>query len=399
MDIKRLSQLDYIPKTKIVGQSQSSLNFSVFVSEKVNVFLFYFFLISPFVNALTPIEGGSRVSWSNLDYTDVLKIEANNGDSCTGTRVSDTKFLTAAHCVAYFENNKLKLKYSINQQILGLGKVVGIEVHPQYSQVLAQKSQTQEIDVQKILRKKETLFDVAFLILEKRETQRTRPYPEIINKNTKLPGRRKLEILGYGTTSAYWDGTKYSYSGNTSQLNQAESSWDKCPINFFSDQITALEKFNDELNEHLSIKAQRIHTISNGVEFIDTLGEAMVLPGDSGSPAIERDVNNHIVITALSSNINPYLENESGEASLEVIRNGKLLLKANFEKVPDNWGDHKKRDQEFEEVERVLQENGIESTKDNPLEFKRKYKRVTRGNFSDLSHPENQIFIRSIMSK
>ena len=358
---------------------------------------FYTFILifSSAVNAAAPIEGGKAVSLSSLDYEDVKPLRMPGQRTCSGTRVTPTLVLTAAHCVLEVNGAEEKAKLEIGAFLPQLGKVVKIMVHPNYA---AAKKAHHLNTSDKLLRARAILYDVAFIGLEEIESVRTRPYPKIISPETALEPRKKMNLAGYGTTRAVWNGKKFEYQNMYEELQVATNEWDECPLDYFGNEIKALNEFNKSLTEHLKIMAKRVHTIANGTEVVESGGRGLALGGDSGSPALERDDEGSFVVTGITSAT--YIDAKISEAGLEVEVDGKKILAKSLPKLPTDWGLSKKPDTEFHEIMDELKELNLldESGKLKPgVTLKRKYTRVSEGVYSDLSHPDNQSFIKSIM--
>lgn len=340
---------------------------------------------------IPPIDGGKPAPVTSFDYIDVVELVGPTKSLCTGTKVSLTKILTAAHCIERYENSIFTDILKTGDMLLGVGRITGIAIHPKYKAA-------------KIIKKNAyntTLYDIAFISIEERPSQRKIPYPKIISKESKPIKRGKLELAGYGTNQTVWNGKGFEFQETKSGLQIGDNTWSECPIDYFDTNVNELEELNENIISHLNIKASRIHVISEGNELIESDGRAMILKGDSGSPAIERDSNNNFIITGVASNILIY-EEGSGQASLEVEFNGKKISDTNFEKVPDNWGLRGKKDSEFEEIQNTLKANNLLDESGNlkdGVKIKRKYKTVTTGNYADLGHPENQDFIKSVLKE
>jgi hypothetical protein len=336
-----------------------------------------------------PIDGGKSAPMTSMDYIDIVELKGPFS-GCTGTKVSATKILTAAHCIIDLENSQFTDFLKSGDFLFGVGQIISVSVHPKYK--AAKLAQNIELY---------TLYDIAFISIEARPSQRKLPYPKIISKDQRPEKRGKVELAGYGSNQALWNGEKYDHQKTKYDLQIGDNKWSECPVDYFDSQINELSKLKDKIINNLSIQAQRIHTISEGNEVIESDGRAMVLSGDSGSPAIERDSNNNFIITGVASSILPFTDG-SGSAVFEVEYNGKKLSGLNLEEMPENWGLRTKPDADFSEIQNYLKQNNLvdESGKmKDGVVIKRKYTRVTKGNFSDLSHPENQLFINSMLKK
>jgi hypothetical protein len=337
-----------------------------------------------------PIDGGKSAPVTSFEYIDVVELVGPTNSLCTGTKVSPTKILTAAHCIERYENSIFSEILKTGDMLFGVGRITGITIHPRYK--LAKGANAVQLY---------TLYDIAFISIEERPSQRKIPYPKIISKDLKPAKRGKLELAGYGTNQTVWNGKNFEFQETKSGLQIGDNTWSECPIDYFDSKVNELEKLNKEIISHLNIKSSRVHVISEGNEVIESDGKAMILKGDSGSPAIERDSNNNFIITGVASNIKLY-EEGSGQASLEIEFNGKTISNTSFEKIPENWGLRGKNDSEFEEIQNTLKANGLIDESGNMksgVKIKRKYKTVTTGNYADLSHPENQIFINSMLKE
>jgi V8-like Glu-specific endopeptidase len=337
-----------------------------------------FIILSSSLFAAPPIEGGKDAPLSSFEYVDIIKITRADQGECTATRVSPILILTAAHCIKGMV---------VGSSLRGAGKIVKVTIHPKYAEAKAAK-------------KKEltTLYDIAFIEVEARPSQRTMEYPSIISSKTKLGTRKKMDMAGYGSNEAKWNGTDFDYLDTKFNMQLASNEWEACPLNYFGNEVTALDTFNTNIKEHLSVKAKRVHTIVKGQESLVYDGKGMILPGDSGSPSLERDENNKLVVTGVASNIVAF-QDGSGEASLNIEVDGKVITKK-LDALPENWGQRTKSDLEFDEIKNMLKEQNLltESGEPKPgVVIKRQYTRVTEGNYSDLSHPENQKFIKAMM--
>lgn len=319
-----------------------------------------------------PIDGGKDVPFSSFDYVDVVKLENSDRSVCTGTKVSPQLILTAAHCAQ---------RMQIGNMFLGVGKVIAISIHPKYQAAVTAKN----------IRLK-TLYDIAFIKVEGRQSKRTQPYPKIISAETKPAKRGKVELAGFGSNESFWNGERFDYKTTKSSLQIGDNKWTDCPIDFFDPKVNELEKLNNNLQTHLSIKAARTHIISDNNEVIESDGNAMILVGDSGSPALERDHKGEFIISGVASNIDPFFDG-SGEASVEIEVDGKKVISSKLSEMPDNWGLRQKASADFPEIQKILKENNLENS--SGVVIKRKYKQVTKGNFADLAHPDNQNFIKA----
>lgn len=353
-------------------------------------FISFTLLFALGAHAAPPIEGGRNAPLDTFEYIDVVKLTLPTQDECTGTRISPIMVLTAAHCVTHLSEGNF---------LSGVGKVVKISVHPKYAAAKADRALNPK-DPQ--LKARTTLYDVAFIQLEERPSKRVMEYPSLISRTTKFPGSRKnMGLAGYGRNEANWNGNTYEFRSTSQVLQVADNSWTDCPLDYFGNELAALSKFNNALKEHMSIKATRVHTITNGQESIKHDGLGMVLPGDSGSPAIERDENNKLIVTGVASNIITFGD-DSGHAEVEIEVDGEILTRKKFETLPENWGQRTKADSEFAEIQSILQEKGLlddQGQIKTGVVIKRKYTRVTEGNYADLSHPENQKFIQAVLQK
>lgn len=298
--------------------------------------------------------------------------------------------LTAAHCISE--------GLTPGSVLSGVGKIVKTTIHPKYAAAKQAKATAPRDAKAKAMA---TLYDLAFIEVEARASQRAMEYPQIISAQTKLGTRKKMEMAGYGMNEVSWNGEKFDYRSTKNSLQIANNEWDECPLDYFGNEVKALSEFNSNLKDHMKIKATRQHLISDGAESITYNNQGMILPGDSGSPSIERDENNKFVVTGVASNIVNYADG-SGEASFEIEVAGVVVANKELAEFPDNWGLKTKSDKEFSEIKSVLEQKGLLDDNGEPkagVVIKRKYKRVAEGNYSDLSHPENQRFIKSVMSK
>lgn len=346
--------------------------------------------------AAPPIEGGRNAPVTSFDYVDIIKMTGNTKSECTGTKVSATLVLTAAHCVYEFDGKNFHPLIQAGNNILGVGVVVKTTIHPHYQEAFRKRKLNPQDKKASVLA---TLYDVAFVEIKQKTTQRTMPYPKIVSSETQFDERKKMELSGYGLNEAIWEDNGYNFRSTQKSFQVADNEWVNCPLDYFNNDIKALEKLKDDLQENLSIKAKRIHSIVSGQEKIATDDKGMILPGDSGSPALERDKNNQLTITGVASSMVTYDEG-SGEAKLEIEVDGELVVSKEFEKFPSNWGLRTKADTEFSEIQNILQAEGLIGHSGFPkagVVVRRKYTRVSRGNYADLSHPDNQKFIKSVM--
>lgn len=347
--------------------------------------------------ALPPIEGGKSAMMTSLEYMDIIKLGSQGSSDCTGTKVSPTLILTAAHCVTLFQDQQVTETLKPGSFLLGAGKIVKATIHPQYASAkIAARSKPGDAK----LAARATLYDVAFIeIVPRASTNPNKAYPKIISAQTKMGQRNKMEMAGYGANEAFWNGEKFDYRTTKADLQLANNTWKECPLDYFGDKLKAITDFEKSLKTYMSVKASRVHTISSGTEVITNDGNGMILPGDSGSPSMERDESRALVITGVASAIIPYGD-DSGAASFEIEVDGKLITKKDIGKLPEDWGRKNKSENDFVEITSVLKEKDLltESGEPKPgVVIKRKYKRVTEGKYSDLSHPDNQKFIQAIM--
>lgn len=359
----------------------------------------YLFLI-PFLfsqaMARPPIEGGSSVSSFSMDYVDVVKIDIPYFGNCTGTKVSPTLVITAAHCVLSFSPDGNVEEAVRPGLFLGmLGEVTAVHIHPKYKEARKRKIGKKD----QLASKHTTLYDIAFIQFKERGSKRTLPFPQIISESNKPNERKSFELAGYGGQEMYWDGERFDSKVIKTNLQTGTNEWLDCPVDYFNTSPTEIEKLTNNVQELLAIKASRIHEIIDGDEALVTDGKAMILSGDSGSPSLEKDASGNFIITGIASNIVPYAEG-SGEPGLVVYQDGKIIAEKELEKMPEDWGLRTKSSTSFSEVNDVLKGNDLLDSSGNPksgVKIKRYYTRSTKGHYADLSHPENQKFIRSVL--
>ena len=364
------------------------------------VYLLPFFLFSLTTYALPPIEGGKTVPFTNTSLIDVVEIDTGSS-SCTGTKVSPTLVITAAHCIlSYKDNNKSMIKVGKLMGMLGI--VTKVHVHPKYIEATnAYKTALKNKDINaKKIGQKATLYDLGFIQFEPKANIVSRSYPTIINKDTHFNERKNVVLAGYGNTKLSWDGNKFNHQGSDSRLRTGNNSWENCQGPLFDLSISDLETLSKKLDEFLEIKTLVQHTVIAGNESIKSLdNEAMILSGDSGSPSLEKDSLQNLIITGIASNITAY-DDGSGDAEVEIEYNGKIF-KEKIQEFPKDWGLKEKRDQDFPEVLAILKQHDLTDADGNiqgDVTVKRHFKRITTGRYSDLSHPENQNFIKNVMS-
>lgn len=358
-------------------------------------------LIAPFLIfsafAKSPIEGGASVSYTNDDYIDVVKIESNNYGACSGTRVSPTLVITAAHCVLDFQGKNTVVETIRPGHLLGvLGEVVAVHIHPKYKSA-RQKKLENRTDL--IASKQATLYDIAFIQFKEKPTKRTTPFPKLISESNKPNERKQLELAGYGGQETYWDGDGFQMRTIRPGIQVGSNEWLECPIDYSGKQISEIEKLTNNMKELLAISATRVHEISNGVETLVTDGKAMILSGDSGSPSLEKDKNGSLIVTGIASNIIQF-DDGSGKPGMVIYKNGKFVAEKELSQMPENWGLKTKQETEFSEVNDFLRSKGLlNSTGELPagVQVKRYYTRKVKGHYADLSHPENQKFIKSVI--
>lgn len=362
----------------------------------------FFLLFFSNIFAAPPIEGGKTVPLSNMDYMDVVRITDRLQRSCTGTRIAQNLLITAAHCVT---DENLAVTFNKGSFIGMYGKLKKLHLHPSYAPAfLALKeyrtqarSKKTEVNKKKLQEFQDirTLYDVAILEFEKKESKRSMAYIGIVSKDTSFNERKNVELVGYGATTMSWNGENFAMSGAGPIQRMGSNEWTTCPLPLINKDLQSISDFASDALGTLKIKALNKHTISGGVETIETNGKAMILKGDSGSPALERDINGRLVITGIASNISPGVEKGSF-ATLEIIKDGNILERIEFEKFPKDWGSKNKPDSAFPEIQIKLKELGLSF---GDIQIKRSYTRATIGNFSDLSHPENQSFIRTVIEE
>lgn len=361
-----------------------------------------------FAYSKPPMEGGRLVPFTDTELVDVRKLETSDGGICTSTKVSDTLVLTAAHCVIGHDGKKFFNKIKPKDALPLLGVVDNIHIHPKYKQAVLELHKITKIAAQnpatfretiKHQNRDATLYDVAFIQIQPRDHKRT-DYPEIISDKTKFSGRGKVRLAGYGTTHASWDGKKMYYGETDERLRMGDNAWVGCQGSLFEKEVDELAKLSNELESFLKIQSSSLHTIVARMEYIESDGRAMILPGDSGSPALEYDANNKLVVTAVASNVHDLAEG-TGKAKLIIEYKGNPIYTEDFKDLPKDWGLRTKNDKEFPEIQNKLKELDLYDELGNLKEdvfVKRQYTRHTTGNYADLSHPHNQSFIKSIMN-
>lgn len=333
---------------------------------------------------------------TSFEYVDVVEINGPTGSVCSGTRVSETLVLTAAHCIGNFEGNTFIEVIKPGNMLGSLGVVVSTKIHPKYKEARLKRLQNNN---DKLASKLSTLYDIAFIELKKRESKRTMPYPKVISDQNKPIERKKVELAGFGDQQLAWNGNNFRSHTKTSSLQIAENEWIECPIDYGNKSLKELEELNNSITEALAIRAGRTHYIIDGVEKLATDGKGMILSGDSGSPSLERGSDGSFIVTGVASNIVTY-DTGSGSPELEITVDGKAIVQQKFEEMPQDWGLREKSDSSFTEITDVLKTNGLLDSdgKTKPgVQVKRSFVRFTKGHFSDLSHPENQSFIKSVM--
>lgn len=357
--------------------------------------LLYSLLISQAI-ARSPIEGGSSAPIASMDYVDIIKLDfPMTQGSCTGTKVSQTLIITAAHCVLSFQDNGVIQEAVRAGQFLGMGEVVAVHVHPKYKEARKKKIELKD----RLSSKLTTLYDIAFIELKERKSQRTLPFPSLISEENKPTERKKLELAGYGHRQTFWNGANFTSKDPSSSLQIGVNEWMECPVDYTNSSLSEIEKLTNNVEELLAIHASRIHEIVDGEESLLTNGKAMILSGDSGSPSLEKDRNGKILITGIASNIVQYAEG-SGDPGLVIYQDGKILTDKKLDKMPTDWGLREKTSTSFSEVTELLKSNDLLDSSGNPkpgVKIKRYYTRNVKGHYADLSHPENQKFIKSVM--
>lgn len=351
------------------------------------------------------IDGGTPVSLTSIEFVDVIEIQ-NEGDTqmnCTATRVKDNLILTAAHCVVDSDEG-FKQLYSPGMNVSLMGSVKKVFVHPNYvpfgqnySKSLGNKAAA---ELQKLYDKR-AMHDLAFIEFVKTPSERTHPFPEIISSKSKLGERKAVNIAGYGATGMVWNGEKFDYEFAAMDLMTGENEWVTCPTPYLESGLQEIENISNDIYNLLKIKSSRTHILKDGQQDVEFDGRAMVLGGDSGSPALERDKNGKLIVTGVASYITKF-DDGSGEARVKINYNGKQLENIVFAEFPVNWGQPDKPDTAFDEINVELKKHGLIDSNGNlkeGVEIERSYKRVTTGNFADLAHPENQAFIQSVMNQ
>lgn len=377
--------------------------------------LLFLSLFSNLILADYPIEGGIEVP-KDEKYKTFIRIETPKGYSCSATMVSANKILTAAHCVV---GSDFKNLYKIGDDILDYGKVLKLDIHPSYiksrklldeprSQMneLVSKagSMTQEqintlinsADFKKLSKTLETLnsrssqSDIAFITMDK--DFKLASFPKIIDKNDEFLKRGKIQIIGFGTTEKSWNQARQSYKTNriNKQGAMAISNWSKTPTSYKNNSS------NKELGT-LNYKSTVRHIIYQKKDY-QRRSQSMLMPGDSGASAIEIDKSNKLIVTAVASTVLDFVQNESN-MTLNVVLPGQKKKPYVFKKGINNWGDPKKSNLSFYEVKNKLRELGLYKNRKlkDGVRLSREFTRETTANFSDLLHPDNQIFIEKVM--
>lgn len=359
----------------------------------------FLILYSAVTLSAPPIEGGKVVPKSNHEYDDIVELNLMYAGECTGTKVKDNLILTAAHCVTELKDKALSYKINAEDTLPSLGKIKKITIHPQYQQAVLDFYFNAKIE-RDIAEEKKALYDLAFIEL-KNKLPKKKEYPQIINSSTQFAKREKVEIAGFGAKNLYWDSEGWNFDFDEKvRLRSGNNEWISCPQNYFSDDLKKIQTLSQQVFASLQIQGTSLHIISDGQEVIQTSDKGMIMSGDSGSPAIERDIHGKKIITGVASTIKP-IEEEMTFPTVEIIsESGQVLLKKELTSMPKNWGTKEKTSESFVQVQELLEKNDLLDENGKPkkgIKINRKYTRTTTGNFSDLAHPHNQDFIKGVL--
>ncbi|MBL7665841.1 MAG: trypsin-like serine protease [Bacteriovoracaceae bacterium] len=367
---------------------------------------FFIWIVIP-VFAHAFIGGGGKISFEQYPF--VQKMDFPKSGDCSLTMLSPLWIITAAHCVTADivepETNVKRFKVTLEagMMLTPLGIVEKVDVHPDYITNSEEITRLYNIKLNRELNPIEkqaigfyhdnaTGADLAIIKLKENIM------PELPSEYPKIPSPgsafsdEEMNLVGFGAMEREWSqDEKGEYGMHTKELmmrNQKSAGTSNWACVQKAPNIT-IKNFADNMRRHLPYlqnSSDVTHHIRSPME-TSTATSAYALPGDSGSPALEKLTNGELVISAVAATMKTSFD-DNFVLAIE-NRETKEIKRINIYPPPKNWGDAKLRDTEFPEILKhfggTIPENVI---------LYREYQEKITNHYTNLLYPANYNFLK-----